>query len=150
MITDKFIVQVKPSISIGELKIGMNENEIDKLTENSPCFFKVEYEDNKCSFIELYSSGQIEFVCLFGELDLFNTKVSILIPLIDTISPYDREKSDGYGYYFPEIGLSFWRDIDLTEETMQEDWFKEMSPENQEDTAKHLYFGAVGVFNPKQ
>jgi len=29
---------------------------------------------------------------------------------------------------------------------MQEQWFKDMSPENQEDTAKHLYFGAVGVY----
>lgn len=52
---------------------------------------------------------------------------------------------------FLKLDYPFWRDIDLTEETLQEDcWFKEMSPENQEDTAKHLYFGAVGVFNPKQ
>lgn len=46
------------------------------------------------------------------------TVLSTLIPLIDTIFPYDREKSDGYIYYFPEIGLSFWRDMNLTEENM--------------------------------
>lgn len=133
MKSDKLVIQVKPGISIGELKIGMSMNEIDKLSEKSPFFFKVEYEDDKCSFIDLFSGGQIEFVCLYDKLDLFNTKASELIPLIDKISPYDREKSDGYSYYFPEIGLSFWRDMNLNEENMPEDWFKDMCPENQED-----------------
>lgn len=149
MKTDKFIIQVKPGISIGELKIGMSKSEVDKLTENSPFFFKVEYEDDNCSFIDLFSSAQIEFISLFEEIDLFSTKVSTLIPLLDKISPYDRENSDGYSYYFPKIGLTFWRDMDLTDENMQEEWFKEMSLENQEDTAKHLYFESVGVSSPK-
>ncbi|OAB46380.1 hypothetical protein [Paenibacillus antarcticus] len=150
MNSDKITVQVKPGLFIGEMKLGMSKSEIDKLTENSPFFFKIEYEDGKCSFIDLFSSAAIKFVCQYEELDFFNTKASALIPLIDNISPYDREKSDGYSYYFPEIGLSFWRDMNLTEKDMQEHWFKDMSPENQEDTAKHLYFGAVGVYKPEQ
>ncbi|OAB32823.1 hypothetical protein PMSD_17175 [Paenibacillus macquariensis subsp. defensor] len=142
---DEITVHVKPGFFIGELKLGMSKSEIDKVTQNYPFFLKFEYQDGKCSFIDLFSSAEIKFVCLYEEFDLFNTKASVLIPLIDNISPYDRDKSDGYSYYFPEIGLSFWRDMNLTEENMQEHWFKDMSPENQEDTAKHLYFGAVGV-----
>lgn len=143
---DKITVQVKPGFSIGKLKLGMTKSEIDKFTQNYPFFFKFEYQDGKCSFIELSSGAEINFVCLYDELDLFNTKASVLIPFINKISPYDREKSDGYSYYFPEIGLSFWRDMNLSEENMQENWFKDMSPENQKDTAKHLYFGSVGVY----
>lgn len=66
--------------------------------------------------------------------------------MIDAIFPYDQEQSDGYLYIFPELGLSFWRDINLTDEDMEENWFQEKTAENQEDTAKHLYFGAVGMF----
>jgi hypothetical protein len=150
MKTDKFIVQVKPGISIGELKIGMSKREIDELTENTPFFFKIDYEDDNSSFIEIFSGAQIEFVCQYEGLDLFNTNASDLIPLIDRISPYDREKSDGYSYNFPEIGLSFWRDMNLTEGNMQENWYKDMSPENQEDTAKYLYFGCVGVYKTEK
>lgn len=34
----------------------------------------------------------------------------------------------------------------ITEDVVHEQWFKEMVPENQEDTLKHLYFEAIAVF----
>jgi len=52
----------------------MTKSEIGKVTQNSPFFFKFEYQDGKCSFIELASSAEIKFVCLYEAFDLFNTK----------------------------------------------------------------------------
>ncbi|MCM3472222.1 hypothetical protein [Brevibacillus borstelensis] len=147
--------------AIGTIKLGMSKDEVEACIQEYARkyqkeyhvrnyfknVFRVEYDVNeRVDFIEIPSSLKDEFNCLFYDIDVFNTKADDLVNHIDRISEYDRNHRElGYTYFFPELGLSLWRPIIFKEEYMEEDWFKEMSPENQEDEMKHLYFEAVSI-----
>ncbi|MFD1886525.1 hypothetical protein [Paenibacillus wenxiniae] len=143
------IVHVKPGKSIGEIHIGMSKNDAEKLLSNSQLSFQIEYEGDIVSFVEINAGAEIEFSCYYNNIDLFKTKASKLVDILDAISPYDREDSDGFTYRFPKLGLVLWRNLDFSEEDMEQPWFKEMPIENQEDTMRSLYFETVGVFIPE-
>ncbi|SEL81194.1 hypothetical protein [Paenibacillus sp. OK003] len=140
---------IVPGESIGSIKIGMTPNEL----ENTPHMFdyRAEYDtEGRVNFIEIGYDVADNFNCLIGEINLFNTKADALVERLDSISPYDRDEDSelGYAYKFSEIGLSLWRSVVLTEASMKESWFLEMSPEIQQDEMKHLYFESISVFTP--
>jgi len=144
-------LHIEPGKSIGVVKLGMSKDEIELLTKNDSVFYMVEYDiEDRCKFIQIASSTKESYVCEYSDIDLFNTKVSDLVTLLDNISPYDRNHFEvGYTYIFPKLGLSLWRPQNISEDIIHEQWFKEMSIENQQDELKHLYFESVSVFNVK-
>ncbi|KGE20788.1 hypothetical protein [Paenibacillus wynnii] len=143
------VMKVEPGKSIGNLSIGMSKLNVEKLTKkSSPIYFRVDYDSNdQVQYIQLASGIKDLYICEYRNIDLFNTKVKDLVTILDKISPYDRNDSElGYSYVFSEIGLSLWRPRNITEEDFEEEWFKEMSLENQEDERKYLFFESLGVF----
>lgn len=145
--------QVIPGQSIGELKLGMTEEEIKRVTANSPLYYQFEFLNGKAVFIELSESvpNTIDLVCTYQGVDLFHTPAEKIITQLDETSSYYRERlaQMGFRYAFREIGLLLWRSRVLTEQNKQEDWFKEMSLENQQDEMRFQYFETVGVFTPE-
>lgn len=143
------IVHIKPGKSIGEINIGMSQNDAEKYLSNSQLSFQIEYEGKRVSFIEINAGAEIDFSCSYDNIDFFKTKATQLVDMLDAISPYDREESDGFTYRFPKLGLVLWRNLNFSEEDMKQSWFKEMPIENQKDTMRSLYFETVGVFSPE-
>ncbi|MCM3625631.1 hypothetical protein M4D70_26040 [Brevibacillus borstelensis] len=106
----------------------------------------VEYDsEGKVDFIEIPEVLKETFNCLLLGIDVFNTKAEDLVKKIDKIADYDRNQSDGYTYFFPSLGLSLWRSDIFKEEYMLEDSFKKLSPKNQEDKIRHLYFDSMSI-----
>ncbi|RRJ61770.1 hypothetical protein EHV15_01350 [Paenibacillus oralis] len=144
-------LNIIPGQSIGDIKLGMTKTQAENaIKSHADLFAKIEYDSNdKIHFIEIGYGEADRYRCLYRDIDLFNTKVTELVEILDQVSPYDRNDSElGYTYNFPEMGLSLWRPVILTEEDLQQDWFKELSPDLQEDEMKHLYFEAVAVYKP--
>ncbi len=50
-------------------------------------------------------------------------------------------------YSFPELGLNFWRSGIFKEEDKLEDWFIELSQEDQKEECRFLYFETVSIFS---
>ncbi|WFR63160.1 hypothetical protein P9222_01640 [Paenibacillus amylolyticus] len=136
---------VEPGQSIGDIRLGMTQNEVEQ-TDAFSFDPNVEYDtEGKANFIEFYESD--EFKCMLGELDLLGTEADVLIPQLDVIAPYDREDPElGCSYQFDPIGLILWRPVPMTREDMKEPWFLEMPPENQQDEMKHLRFSTAAVY----
>lgn len=156
---DKLVIE--PGNGIGKLKLGMTKNEVDEVVQ----YYKKEYEQgtNDCDFFEnafkfeYYNDGKLKFIeiiaefknffaCTCHDLDVFNTKADELVKNLNRISKYDKETDGETQYIFTNIGLSLWRPSVFTEETMGENWFKEMSQENQEQEMRYFYFQAVAVY----
>ncbi|WP_334077446.1 hypothetical protein [Paenibacillus sanfengchensis] len=145
------ILNIVPGESIGTVKIGMTQTQAEAAMMSYDGLNISYDEDHKVDFIEIGYGANDQFKCVYGDFDLFNTKASELVSMIDQISPYDRNEPEiGYTYKYPKIGLSLWRSTILTEEDLQEDWFKELSADIQEDEMKHLYFEAVAVYKPSK
>ncbi|MBW5467088.1 hypothetical protein GPJ61_04260 [Brevibacillus formosus] len=163
---DKLIIE--PMKGIGKILLGMTKTEVDECLQyytekyeityakNPLCyhtkgaiqsFFQLEYDfDGKVNFIQIPSAIKNVLNCVFHNLDVFNTKTEELVEKIDKISNYDRNHRElGWTYYYPELGLSFWRPNILKESDMQEDWFKELEPSIQEDEKRNLYFECVSI-----
>lgn len=106
---------VEPGQSIGDIRLGMTQNEVEQ-TEAFSFEPNVEYDaQGKAQFIEFYESD--EFKCMLGELDLLGTEADVLIPQLDAIAPYDREYPElGCSFQFDEIGLILWRPVPMTRE----------------------------------
>ncbi|ELK42695.1 hypothetical protein BAG01nite_20830 [Brevibacillus agri] len=153
---------IEPGVGIGTIKLGMSKEEVAKCIKeynqkyNEEHFvnnyfqavFRVKYDSNgKVNWIEIPSSVQEVFDCVFMDIDVFRTKAIDLVEEIDKITKYDRNYIElGYAYHFPEIGLLFWRPIVLTEEDLEKEWFKELDPEIQQDEMRNLFFETVTVF----
>ncbi|MDP4099143.1 hypothetical protein OIN60_20700 [Paenibacillus sp. P96] len=140
------ILDIIPGKSIGKVELGMNRADAERLSDD--VWYKNEYdEDGLVNYIQIGYGTKDEYNCQYNGIDLFNTKADDLVALLDKISPYDRSHSElGYTYAFPELGLTLWRSSIFTEEMRNEEWFKEMSKENQEDEMKYLYFESIAVF----
>lgn len=152
---------IEPKRGIGLLSLGMTVDEVEEcinaysnkylkeyhIHDYFRYAFRVDYStDGKVSFIEILSDLKNEFNCLFNGIDVFNTKAEELVSSIDQISPYDRNHRElGFTYAFPELGLSLWRSRIFKDEDRNQDWYKEMCPENQEDELRFQYFETVGV-----
>ncbi|MFS0553810.1 hypothetical protein [Brevibacillus sp. 179-C9.3 HS] len=159
---------ITPMKGIGKILLGMTKTEVDECLQyytdkyeityekNPLCFhakgaiqscFQFEYDsDGKVYFIQIASSLKNELNCVFQDWDVFNTKAEELVEKIDKVSTYDRNHRElGWTYYYPGLGLSFWRPNILKESDMQEDWFKELEPSIQEDEKRNLYFECVSI-----
>jgi len=153
---------IEPGIGIGDIKLGMSKYEFEECIEaytvkyqnkaHDPDYFnyvfRVEYDTSgKIIFIEI-PSGMIttEFNCVFSGINVFNIKAEELVETIDRIAEYDRDQSElGYTYFFPELGLSLWRSRVFKAGDEEEEWFKELCAENQEDELRFLYFESVSI-----
>lgn len=162
---DKLIIE--PGKGIGKLQLGMTKCEVEECLEfytdkyeitqeQNPerfhmkgikAFFQTEYDcEGKVAFIQVSSAIKDVLTCVFQDVDVFNTKAEELVEKIDRISNYDRDHPElGWTYEYPELGLTFWRPNILMETDMEEDWFKEMLPEIQEDEKRNLYFECVSI-----
>nr|WP_231116896.1 hypothetical protein [Paenibacillus polymyxa] len=99
------------------------------------------------NFIEIASHLKEEFNCLFDGTDVFNTKAENLVKMVNEKSPYDENDPEvGWMYSFPELGLNFWRSRIFKEEDKLEDWFIELSQEDQKEECRFLYFETVSIF----
>lgn len=154
---DKLVIE--PMVGIGTIKLGMNKAEVEncilKYEEKYNVgylkhLFRVDYDSHQRVFeIEIIGDLKEFFDCEYKGIDLFNTKASELVKVMDKISPYNRDNEDtknGFVYEFPQLGLSLWRGGVLREEDLNSDWFKkEFSPENQKEELKYLYFETVCI-----
>ncbi|WP_253721269.1 hypothetical protein [Brevibacillus brevis] len=151
---------INEGCSVGAIKLGMREEEVQQYIQSykEKCLnprisfhrnFRCEYDsEGRLIYIEVVNDLKRHFNCLFRDIDVFNTRASQLVKMIDILSPYDRNSAHGgFVYKFPELGLSFWRGNVLSEEDMEKDWFKEMDPEIQEDEMKNLYFETVSIYS---
>ncbi|MFD1887647.1 hypothetical protein [Paenibacillus wenxiniae] len=141
------VMQVQPGHSVGDIHIGMLRKDAERYLSHAVYRFQVEYEQDKVSFVEINAEAGLS--CKYEDIDVFQIKAAQLVEQLDVISPYDRLQSDGCMYRFPQLGLVLWRDLNLTEEDMEQPWFQEMPVENQEDTMRSLYFATAGVFAPE-
>lgn len=139
---------IEPGKSIGDIAIGMSKAEVERILENNSIFYKVEFDSKDLTtFVEIGSGDFFETLLVGGlldNIDPFKTKAEELIMNLDKVSPYKRNN-----YWFPHLGISFWRPTVFKEEQMQEDWFKEMSPEDQEYEMRYMFFEAIAVFKPE-
>ncbi len=103
----------------------MTKTEVDEVIQ----YYKKEYEEGTNYFnifenafnVEYDDSGKVKF--------------------IQSLNRSSQHETDGETQYiFANIGLSLWRPSVFTEETMKEDWFKEMSKENQEQEMRYFFF----------
>jgi hypothetical protein len=157
-------ILIEPGVGVGTIKLGMSREEVDlciqaytnahqKLYYDNEYFhyaFKIEYDQNeRASFIEVASHVKEEFNCLVNGIDVFNTKAEELVKAFDKISPYERDHADlGWTYFYPKLGITLWRSRVFIEPDIDEEWFKEMSLENQKDELEFLYFETVSVSVP--
>lgn len=158
------VLTIQPGIGIGNLKLGMTKDEVNECIQaykdkyqkryHSKNFFKnvlrVRYDANeKVNLIEIPYELKEEFRCLLNDIDVFNTKADELVQRIDKISHYDRSNTEmDTCFRFPELGLTLWRPDLFKEENLEEEWFKELQPDIQEDYKKNLYFSSVAVEPP--
>lgn len=152
---------IEPGNRIGKLKLGMAKTKVDEVIqyykkayeEETNYFdffenaFHFEYDHNgKVKFIEIISECKHFFNCICHDMDVFNTKANELVQKLDRISKYEKNTDEDTQYIFANMGLSLWRPSVCTEETMKEEWFKEMSEENQEQEMRYFYFQTVAVY----
>lgn len=157
---DKLIIE--PGRGIGKLRLGMTQTEVNEIIqsykkeyEEGTSFFgffenafKFEYDhDGKVKFIEILYEFQHFFECTCYDLDVFHTKANELVQGLNRISTHEKDTEGETSYIFAEIGLSLWRPSVCTDETLQEDWFKEMSEENQEQEKRYFYFQTAAVYS---
>lgn len=147
--------------SVGTLRLGMTKEELVQCVRTyqekcvRPCdffhtLFQYEYDlEGKATHIHITNTLKEYYTCLFKDIDVFSTKASELVEILDKISPYTRDNDAllGFSYTFPELGLSFWRDHVLNDEDLDSESFKEMEPEIQEDEMRHLYFETATIFS---
>lgn len=92
-------ISVVPGESIGPAKLGMTEEDINKIVSETRIYFNAETNNGLVSHIEAAQEAGDRFI--FNEIDLLHTKVTELIPLLDSVSPYDRRHHElGYTYIF--------------------------------------------------
>jgi hypothetical protein len=155
---------ITPLVGIGPLKLGMTEQEVqetfnaytyNRSTDHAHTLefedlFKIEYDgNNKVHFIELINPCN-DTACLYKEWDVFRIKANELVMEIDKKANFvrDRDSELGYSYTFSELQLFFWRSHVITEHDLQSNWFVELSPENQEEEKRSLYFNTVAIAAP--
>ncbi|KPV56344.1 hypothetical protein QJ48_28320 [Paenibacillus sp. A3] len=154
---------IEPGQGIGLIKLGMNKLAVEKALQDYTASyhginygdnyfadaFRIEYDlEEKVKFVEIPWTLKNVFTCTCSDIDVFNTKAEELIKKLDNISPYDRQHQElGYTYVFPQWGLSLWRSRKFEEDDMQTDWFKNLSPENQEDELRFMYFESVSIWS---
>ncbi|MBO2944900.1 hypothetical protein JJQ72_13055 [Paenibacillus sp. F411] len=143
-----------PGKAIGKVNLGMDKSETETLIENSPIFYNIEYDDyEKVSFIEVANGAKDFYQCLIPDLNLevFETKASDIVEMLTKNNVYDEDEESlaGLSYRFSDLGIAFWRPYNLKEEDTLEQWFKEMTPENQHEEMKNFYFESISVFNPE-
>jgi hypothetical protein len=161
-------LEIESNVGIGNIKIGMSSEQVHQIMGN-------EYQYNKKSGynIDVYMSGifqiyydnnyNIAFIQIgreiinfgysvfFKNINVFKTKADELITYFNSISKYDSSNPQsklGYLFVYKDIGLSFSRSSVFKEEYVQEEWFQNMCPENQEDELKYRYFETVGMGIP--
>ncbi|WP_246187945.1 sedoheptulokinase [Paenibacillus tengchongensis] len=143
------IIRIQPGASIGPLILGLTRAELEAAAEAYPGFYKAEFdEDGRAVFIEIADPGE-GYICRLPdcEADLFHTKAEELIPLLDDLSPYDREDPElGYTYRFPDLGVTFWRPIALTEADLLTEEYLALPPDILEDEKRQLYFESISVW----
>ncbi|WP_150273948.1 sedoheptulokinase [Paenibacillus tepidiphilus] len=143
------VVSIQPGASIGPLVIGATRAELEAAAEDYPGFYKVEYDgDGRAVFIEIADPGEGCTCRLAGcEADLFHTKAEELIPVLDELSPYDRNDVEGgCTYRFPNLGLTFWRSNALSEADLQTEEYLALPPDILEDERRYLCFESVSVW----
>lgn len=140
---------------IGLLKLQMSKEEVNQCLD----IYRKQYNDEVAdSFLcEYDANGNVYaiqlvieslkkyFQCKFKGIDIFNTKAKDIVLHFDMLDPYvrDRDSELGFMYVLPTLGITFWRGNVCNEEDLEADWFKELVPENQEDTKRFLYFETV-------
>lgn len=161
---DKLII--RPSTGIGNVRLGMNREEV--LEAIGMCFYSTYDKHNLCDEYFNYNlrvyyndKGIVNFIedlyyiskyvqVIFEGIDVFKTKADELVSFIEkNCDKYNRNDSDsqfGYGYIFENIGLSLWRSNVFKEETMHEEWFQKLGPEEKEEELRFQYFEKVSVF----
>lgn len=151
-----------PNKSIGAIKLGMEREQVEKLFD-----YKCEeeeqigellsvrynrsriiilYENNKVVEITLDSSISEEYNVILEEINLFTTKVEDIIKYLRNYSEYSYNSDDellSTEYIFKDLGIVFWRESAFHPKLLDEDWFLEMSDENQEYEKKFWYFNTL-------
>ncbi|TVX94065.1 hypothetical protein [Paenibacillus agilis] len=158
-------IVIEPAQGIGQIKLGMTKDKVQEciqyytkfyksisLTNNLfDYFFKIEYNRNgEVCFIEVPCNDKGIITCKLKDIDITNTQAEELIAKINSIEKYDEDKStpDTY-YYFKSLGLSLWRSMSPSDVDIQDqDWFKELSPEEKEAETSYLYFESVSISSP--
>ena len=150
----KYILNVYPGDSIGQIKLGMSRSEVyellgDPIKQSETLEwvgdYHIEYKDNKVIFIEIPYAISEQYFVLFKNIDLFNTEASLLIEIL---SKYGKctDNDFGYSYYFPTFVIAFWRPTVFEYSMITVEELIERGDENMIDDMRRLYFETVCVF----
>lgn len=121
--------KLEPLSGIGPIKLGMTRKEVRsdmqekyksfKKTPDDPNLtdaffnstFQIFYDKNdNVEYIELSGYKSFEFVVVFNEIKIFETKADDLIEKISQKASYDKTNDKiPYSYIFPTLELSLWR-----------------------------------------
>lgn len=154
-------INITPKVAIDNIELGMTRDTVHKIMGNKyfemvrdsvlsdsydDILLKICYENEIVNFIEISSNPGISV--FYKETDIFQTKAENLIAYLKQYGDYldTSEAQWGNSYIFEELGIALYRTAVFKEESINEPWFQELSPEHKEDELRFLYFEAVAVF----
>lgn len=159
---------VRPKEGIGDLVLGMEKAEVDKLLKPSdrvredffaPKLSEVRYDQYHVTYregraVEIQILGRFMEECriLLGELDLFRTPAEQVFAALRELSPWDCDDEDtdmARTYAFSAFDLRLWRERGYHPKLEDEAWFQEMGAENQSDERRFRYFDTAVIHTPE-
>ena len=98
--------------------------------------FQIFYDEyDKVEFIELSGYKSLDYIIVYNNINIFETKADTIISKISKQTSYDKHDHEiPYGYIFPELELGFWRPLipdDMTQNSIEYN--------------DSLYFQTVGI-----
>ena len=161
-------IRIIPSESIGVVNIGDTKDTVRQKMKD--CDVALKYSVNNqfskrdsfyegdffvhydpmdaVSLIEVAYSMNDYLTVLWNDIPIFSTEADALIQQTRKYAEFieNDESNKGYTYVFDEFGVAYWRPGVFNKKDEAEEWFLELSCENQADERKHLYFESVSVF----
>ena len=161
---------IEPGVGIGAIKLGMSKEEVkqhinhykEKYENRSYRYeygnelyygqifesgLKIEYgKQGTVIFIEIVREMMTFFECVCYDIDMFHTKAEEVVRKLSGVVHCEAEMEDETECTLENVGLSLWRPHAFDEQDMQEEWFQEMSEENQEEEKRYMYFQTVAVY----
>lgn len=147
-------VDVKCGEYVGPIKLGMTRKEVKELSHTIPYLISLDIgydESDRIVEIQIINDRSINPVLVDYGYEVFQTKVEELIPMLEQISPFARDKyySEGLNWDFPLLGLRVWRSNEVYSKDLDTEEFRNQDPDEQEYMSSFLYCETIVIFTPR-
>ena len=159
LIKRKIVLTHIPQQSIGDFRFGMFKEEVEdifneykkKYGNKIKHMFDFEYSyDNRLFVVHLMrETMSVHFHLNLWEIDILYTTANDTIKSLTEQGFVFEKNADaevGTCFEFSKQGVSFWRRSVLKESDLEEQWFLDMIPENQEYEKRFLYFETIKFY----